>query len=511
MGVKGKVYLVGAGPGDPGLLTVKAMKLLREADLVIYDFWAKPDHLRHAKEGAVKICVGKRFRHHPFSQSRINRLILSAARKGQKVVRLKGGDPYLFGRGGEEALVLVKHRIPFEVVPGVTSATACAAYSGIPLTHREHNSTVTFLTGHRAHDRNLDTIDWEKVVALRGPIVIYMGLYNLGKIVERLVEAGMPPRTRVSVIQWGTLPTQRSCDGDLRTIARRVKERRLGAPSIIIVGDVVSLKKELNWYEKLPLFGKTVVVTRTRPKAGALAEKLAELGARVLEFPTIEIGGLSDYSEMDAAIRDLGRFDWIIFTSTYGVKAFFERLEKVGRDVRSLGAVRVASVGPETSRSLREKGVHPDLEPARFETAAVVETFRRRFGDLREKKILLFRTNIAPVLLEDGLKKLGARVKRVTAYTTKFPGKAPAEVKKELLAGGVDIVTFTSSSTAENFIRIIGLKNVRKIARRARFASIGPVTSRTLKAHGLKPACQAKIFTTDGLVSAIAGLNGRKP
>lgn len=510
MGVKGKVYLVGAGPGDPGLLTVKAMKLLREADLVIYDTLANPGHLRHAKEGAVKICVGKRFRHHPFSQARINHLILSAARKGQKVVRLKGGDPYLFGRGGEEALYLVKHRIPFEVVPGVTSAIACAAYSGIPLTHREHNSTVTFLTGHRAHDRNLDTIDWEKIVALRGTIVIYMGFYNLKKIVERLTEAGMPRATRVSVIQWGTLPVQKSCDGNLRTIAARVKQRELGAPSIIIVGDVVSLKDRLNWYEKLPLFGKTVVVTRTRAKAGALGDKLAELGARVLEFPTIEVGKLSNYSAMDAAMRDLGGFDWIVFTSTYGVEAFFERLEKGGSDVRALAGIRVASVGSETSRVLRGKGIHPDLEPVRFETDAIVESFRRCFGNLRGKRIVLFRTNIAPAALEGGLKKLGAEVRRVTAYTTRFVKKAPAGLEKELLKGNVDIVTFTSASTADSFVRMIGLKNALKIARRTRFASIGPVTSRALKAHGLKPACQAKIFTTDGLVSAIAHLNGRK-
>jgi uroporphyrinogen III methyltransferase/synthase len=508
MSVKGKVYLVGAGPGDPGLLTVKAMTLLRGADLIIYDFLANPEHLRYAKPGAVKLCVGKRFRHHPYTQARINRLILAAAKKGQSVVRLKGGDPYLFGRGGEEALHLVKHRIPFEVVPGVTSATACAAYSGIPLTHREHNAAVTFLTGHRAHDRDLDTVDWEKIVALRGTIVIYMGFYNLKKIVERLIEAGLPSATRVSVIQWGTLPVQKSCDGDLRTIAARVKACGLGAPAIIIVGDVVRLKRRLNWYERLPLFGKTVVVTRTREKAGALGDKLAALGARVLELPTIEIEKLPDPSAVDAAIRGLGACDWIIFTSTYGVDSFFERLEKLRKDVRSLGSVKIASVGPETSRSLFQKGVRPDLIPARFETDAIVEAFRRRFRSLKGTKILLFRTNIAPARLEEGLRALGAEVKRITAYATRFPKKVPAPVKKELFRGAVDLITFTSSSTAENFVRMVGQKSARKIARRAQLASIGPVTSRTLREHGLKPACEAKTFTTDGLVEAIVRMNG---
>jgi uroporphyrinogen III methyltransferase/synthase len=508
MSMKGKVYLVGAGPGDPGLLTVKAMTLLRGADLIIYDFLANPEHLRHAKPGAVKLCVGKRFRHHPYSQARINRLILAAAKKGQSVVRLKGGDPYLFGRGGEEALYLVKHRIPFEVVPGVTSATACAAYSGIPLTHREHNAAVTFLTGHRAHDKDLDAVGWDKIVALRGTIVIYMGFYNLKKIVDRLIEAGMPRATRVSVIQWGTLPVQKSCDGDLRTIAARVKARGLGAPAIIIIGDVVRLKRRLNWYETLPLFGKTAVVTRTREKAGALGGKLAALGARVLELPTIEIEKLPDPSAVDAAIRGLGASDWMIFTSTYGVDSFFERLEKIGKDVRSLGVVKIASIGPETSRALLQKGVRPDLIPARFETHAIVEAFRRRFRSLKGTKVLLFRTNIAPERLEEGLRALGADVKRITAYATHFPKKVPAPVKKELLKGAVDLITFTSSSTAENFVRMVGRKSARRIARRAKLASIGPVTSRTLRAHGLKPACEAKTFTTDGLVEAIVRMNG---
>ncbi len=508
--MKGKVYLVGAGPGDPGLLTVKAARLVRDADLIVYDYLANPDHLRFAKPEAAKICVGKGFRHHRISQERINRLIIASARKGQTVLRLKGGDPYLFGRGGEEALYLRKHRIPFEVVPGVTSATACGAYAGIPLTHREHNSSVTFLTGHRAHDEKLDTVDWDQIVALNGTIVIYMGFYNLGKIVERLLAAGLPPQTKIAVIQWGTLPRQKSCGGTLEDIEKHVAKKGLGAPSIIIVGDVVALKNELAWYERLPLFGKKIVITRMKDKAGALTEKLTELGAEVLEFPTIEIVPLRDYSKMDSAIKSIPHFDWLIFTSAYGVDAFFDRLkERHKKDARGLQNVRIASVGPGTSSTLAQRGIHADLEPRHYETKAIVEAFRSRYSNLKGKKLLLLRADIAPTELEEGLSKLGAATKRVNAYLTKFPKAVPAEVKKELLGGGVDFVTFTSSSTVSHFVKILGLKKVKKIAKTVKFASIGPVTSGTLRSYGLRPSCEAKVFTIDGLVEAIKNYKGQ--
>ena len=501
---KGRVSLVGAGPGDPGLLTVKALKRLERADLIIYDTLANPRHLAHAKSSAIKICVGKGFRYHRLSQARINRLVIRASKKGWQVVRLKGGDPYLFGRGGEEALFLHRHRIPFEVVPGVTSATACAAYAGIPLTHRSHNSTVTFLTGHRAGDRELDSVPWEKLVSIGGTLVVYMGFYNLTKITERLMRAGMPAATRVSVIEWGTLPYQKSCDGTLRTIGALVKKKKLKAPCIIIIGEVVSLGKQLNWFERLPLFGKKIVVTRTRDKAGLLTERLTELGADVLEFPTIEIKPLSDYSQMDRAVREVLRWDWIIFTSTYGVEAFFKRLLfRHNRDARYLSGVKTAVVGPETELALYKRGVLADLKPARFETSALADEFRRRSISLRGKNVLLFRADKATPELEANFKKLGAQVCRVNAYRTKLPRALPKNFKNELLNGRVSLVTFTSASTVSHFVKILGLDFVKRLARRVKFASIGPVTSRTLKAYGLRPACEAKHFTIDGLVEAI--------
>lgn len=502
--MKGKVYLVGAGPGDPGLLTVKAMCLLRQADLVVYDYLANPAHLRHCRPEAVTICVGKRFRYHRFSQNKINRLIVGAARKGQKVVRLKGGDPYLFGRGGEEALFLQRHQIPFEVVPGVTSATACAAYAGIPLTHREHNASVTFLTGHRAADNNLDSVRWEKIADLGGTLVIYMGFYNLSVIARKLVKAGMRADTPAAVIEWGTLPRQRSCVGQLKNIAASVASKKMKAPCIIIIGPTVALGKKLNWFESLPLFGKTVAVTRARERNTRISKKLSRLGAEVLEFPTIEIESLSEFKEMDRAIRELDHQDWAVFTSVYGVNAFFDRLRKTHeKDARALSRLRIAAVGPETAAALEENGISPDLVPPRFETEAIVAEFAARFGNLKGKHVVLFRTDIAPPALEAGLKKLGAEVTRVTAYRTRLPHSAPKEAVERLSKGAVDFVTFTSSSTVDHFVKILGTRRTRFIAQKTRFASIGPVTTATLKKHGLKPACQAKIFTVDGLVEAI--------
>ncbi|OGW82505.1 MAG: uroporphyrinogen-III C-methyltransferase [Omnitrophica bacterium RIFCSPHIGHO2_02_FULL_51_18] len=500
----GKVSLVGAGPGDPELLTLKAHHRLKEADLVVYDTLANPEHLKHVKASAKTICVGKRFRYHPYSQRRINRMIIQAARKGQKVVRLKGGDPYLFGRGGEEALYLHHHKVPFEVIPGVTSATACAAYAGIPLTHRKHSASVTFLTGHRAHDENLDSVPWDKIAASKGTLVIYMGFYNLAKIARQLVRAGMSAATKACVIEWGTLPKQRSCDGTLSDIAGKVKKKKLKAPAIIIVGEVVSLKNQLSWYEKLPLFGKKIVVTRTRDKIGALTDKLTELGAEVLEFPTIEIAPLRNFREMDESIRSISRYEWMVFTSTYGVEAFFNRLHgSHKKDARSLKGIRIACVGPETGKWLERYGLRSDLMPERFETSAIVDEFRKQRIPVYGKNFLLVRASAAPPELEQGLKKLGANVTRITGYRTKISKTRPKTIQEVLLRGSVDFVTFTSSSTVDHFVRILRLKNVKRIAKNTRFASIGPVTSKALRSYGLNPRCQAKIFTIDGLVDAI--------
>ncbi len=503
---KGKVYLVGAGPGDPGLLTLKAKRVLSEADLIIYDYLTNPAHLHHAKPSAVTAGVGKGFRHKKPSQKKINQWIIRSAKEGKTVVRLKGGDPYLFGRGGEEAMFLKQQGIAFEVVPGVTSAVACAAYAGIPLTHREHNASVTFLTGHRADDDKLDSIDWKTIASLGGSIVIYMGFYNLGIIASKLMAAGMPAKTKTCVIQWGTLPRQRSCDGALGDIEGKVKKMKMGAPCIIIIGDVVAMRKDLDWFEKLPLFGKKIVITRTRDKAGSLGAELEALGADVLEFPTIEIKPLSSYKALDAEIKNIHHYNWLFFASPYGVAAFFERLYSHGRDSRSVASVKIASVGAGTSRELRLFGLRPDLEPEEFHTEKLADEFQKRRIDLHNVKMLSVRADIAPDALDKRLTMMGAKVTRVDGYRTRKSAGAPHEVRQALLEGRVDYAVFTSSSTFENFVSLLGALQVRKTAAKTRFISIGPVTSATMRHLGFKPYLEAKEHSIQGLVSALGGL-----
>lgn len=493
------VYLVGSGPGDPGLLTLKAQARLREADLIVYDYLANPAHLKHASEKAVKICVGRGFRHKKLSQTKINRLIVRAAKKGRKVVRLKGGDPYLFGRGGEEALFLRKHGIPFQVVPGITSAVACAAYAGIPLTHRDFSSSVTFLTGHKADDKDMDLIPWKNIVSLKkGTLVIYMGFYNLEKIAKLLVKNGMPEATPAAVIEWGTLVRQRSCDGTLGAIAAKSVALKLKAPCIIVIGEVVSLRNSLNWFEHLPLFGKKIVLTRAREQSADLREKLEELGAEVIEFPTVRIEPPSSFTPMDRAIKNLSDYDWIVFSSLHGVRSFFDRLFGLGLDSRALEGCRIAAVGPQTAQEIQKRGVRADLVPERYETKALADAFRKKIKPLKGKNFLLVRAAIASGEFEESLKKYGARVVRVDAYRTLLPQSVPAT-----LPDGIDVVTFTSASTVDHFVKLLGSGKMRAFAKKTLFASIGPVTSAALRKHGLKAGCEASSFTTEGLLEAL--------
>ena len=505
----GFVSLVGAGPGDPGLLTVKALSRIREADLIIYDYLVNPEHLRHAKKDCALVPVGKGFRHKKISQQLINRRILSEAKRGKKVVRLKGGDPYLFGRGAEEALFLRDHGVAFDVVPGVTSATAVANYAGIPLTHREHNASVTFLTGHRAHDRALDSIDWRRIAQMPGTLVIYMGFYNLRVITERLMAHGMSAGTPAAVIEWGTLPKQKTCDGTLSDIADRVQKTKLAPPCLIVIGEVVGLRKRLDWFETLPLFGKKVLVTRSQDKAGRLSERLRALGAQPVELPTLKITAAKNTGALDSAIRGLFLYDWLVFTSTYGVDAFFGRLNSLGKDARTLRCLRVACVGPETARALRERGVEADAMPSDFETRALPAAIRKIAGDLKGLRLLLVRTDIAPIELETLLKKEGAHTHRVTGYRTRRV-KPSSKQLTELLQEPPDYLTFTSSSTASNLAQALGKSSLKKLAARSRVASIGPVTTRTLRSLGLKPACQASRYDIDGLVNALVRHAGKR-
>jgi uroporphyrinogen III methyltransferase/synthase len=351
--------------------------------------------------------VGKGFRYKAISQNKINQMIVRFAKKGKRVVRLKGGDPYLFGRGGEEALHLVRHKIPFEVVPGVTSATACAAYAGIPLTHREHNASVTFLTGHRAEDDRLDSIHWDRIAKIGGTLVIYMGFYNLPKIATHLIRAGLSRKTPAAVIEWGTRPFQKTVQAPLENIAAKVRQEKLHAPCMIIIGDVVGLRKKLGWFEKLPLFGKKIVIARPADRVSVFSDQLKDLGADVWELPLIQIQKIINNPAMKEMIRRLSEYDWLLFASVYSVRFFFEALKLEGLDARCLSTAQVACVGTQTAQELKLHGIYPDLIPKDFGTKGLLEALKQRLGSFKKKRFFIPRSDIAPNSLEVFLRKEG--------------------------------------------------------------------------------------------------------
>ena len=441
----GTVYLVGAGPGDPGLLTLKGRDCLACADVVVYDHLANVEILGHARDDAEMIYVGKQAGRHSMPQEEINALLVEKGLEGKTVVRLKGGDPYVFGRGGEEALELREAGVPFEVVPGITAGVAAAAYAGIPVTHRGFNSAVTLVTGHEDPTKPESALDWSALAKGAGTLAIYMGVKNLPLITQKLINGGRPPETPVALIRWGTHPTQRVVDGTLANIVERVREAKLTPPCIIVVGEVVKLRNELNWFESRPLFGKTVLVTRSRQQASDLAAKLAALGARVLIFPTIRIEPPLDDQPLERAVASLADFDWIIFTSANGVESFFSMLDGLGRDGRCLANCKVCSIGPGTTARLSLRGIRPDLVPERFTTQAVFDALSEA-NEVKGNRFLRPRADIAGKALPQQLRDAGAEVTDIEAYRTLRPTPDP-ETIEALRAGEVDIVTFTSSST----------------------------------------------------------------
>ncbi len=494
---KGKVYLVGAGPGDPGLITLKGVQALRRAEVVIYDYLANPRLLSFAPPQAEKIYVGKKGGHHTLSQEGINRLLVEKALAGQVVVRLKGGDPFVFGRGGEEIEALLEYDIPFEVVPGVTSALAVPAYAGIPVTHRHYTSTLALVTGHEAEGKKDSAIDWEALSRI-GTLIFLMGMKNLPRICENLKRQGRSPETPVAVIQWGTTPRQKVAQGTLSDISERVKAAGLSAPAIILVGEVVKLRERFRWFEDRPLFGKRILVTRTREQASKLSERLEELGAEVLEIPTIKIVPPESFEELDQAIREIEGFDWLIFTSQNAVRYFGERLYAAGKDARALSKAKIAAIGTATAESLKEIGLSADLIPREFRAEGLIEAFLGE--DLKGRRILLPRAAEAREILPEKLRERGAEVRVVTAYRTILPEES-REALIAALEEGVDVVTFTSSSTARNFFRL--LDGREELLRKVTLASIGPITSETLRQLGHAPGIEAREYTIAGLIEAI--------
>jgi len=517
----GRVYLIGAGPGDPGLITVKGREALGEASVVVYDYLANRGLLEYARPDAELIYVGKKGGGpggalHEMEQDEINALLAEKALAGHVVARLKGGDPFVFGRGGEEALLLAERGVEFEVVPGITAAIAAAAYAGIPVTHRGVSASLMILTGHEDPTKSEGPagshVDWSKVATGAGTLAVYMGVRNLPHLVESIIAGGRPSITPVAVISWGTCPRQRVVTGTLADIAERVRTAGIQPPAITIIGEVVSLRNRLAWFEKLPLLGKRIVVTRSREQAGSLARELNRLGAEVIEFPTIRIEPLGGdrLRELDCAIGSVARYRWVIFTSVNAVDAFLDRMHALGKDARSLASCSICAIGPATAGALREKCLIADLVPEKFVAEAIVDAFAKA-GGIAGARILLPRALVARDILPDSLRELGAEVDVVPVYETVPKIDHPQDVRELIARGEFDVVTFTSSSTVRNFAEIVGTERAREICGRALCASIGPITSQTARELGIPIAIEAAEYTIDGLVKAVVEKAGKAP
>jgi uroporphyrinogen III methyltransferase/synthase len=484
-----KVYLVGAGPGDPGLITVKGRKILERADSILYDHLASERLLDLAPAHAAKIYVGKKRAAHEATQEEITAMLIERARRGETVVRLKGGDPFIFGRGGEEVEALTAACIPFEIVPGVTTALGLAAYSGVPLTHREHTSAVTFVTGH-----SVAAIDWSKVGASE-TIVLFMGLVNFPEIARELIAHERSAATPAMAVRWATRPDQQTIVGTLGDLAGRIDVAGMKPPATIVIGEVVALRERFNWFEKLPLFGKKIVITRDRRQSSMLAEPLEALGAETLFVPVIEIADAAEASSLELAIQNLAAYDWLIFTSANGVRHFVEALDRSDRDLRDLKA-KLCAIGPATRAAIEALHLRVDVMPQEYVAESLVEALAGQ--DLRGKRVLLPRAAVARDLVPDTLRERGAVVDVVEAYRTVIPADAAARAK-EALAHKPDWITFTSSSTVTNLLKVTGREALAGI----KIASIGPVTSATARAAGLIVDVEANPHTIEGLVDGL--------
>lgn len=496
---KGKVYLIGAGPGDPGLLGLKAKECLETADAVVYDRLADPRIIEFCRKDAEMVYVGKASANHTMRQPDINKLLVKLAAEGKTVARLKGGDPFVFGRGGEEAIELLEAGLPFEFVPGVTSAIAVAEYAGIPVTHRHVATSFAVITGHEDPTKGESTINWKGLATAVDTLVFLMGVENIERISSQLIANGRSADCPAAVIRWGTRPEQRTLITTVGQAATDVKATGMKPPAIFLVGEVVKLREQLQWFDNKPLFGKTVVVTRARAQASALTKKLEAQGARVLEVPAIKIVPPADFAPLDKAISEIDTYKWLILTSVNGVEYFFDRLLKAGKDSRALCGVKIAAIGSATAEALKGYGITADLIPSAYKAEELADALAAdtKAGD----KLLLARAKIARNVLPERLRALGAQVDVVTAYETVADCQNKEELLEALESGEASLVTFTSSSTVTNLLDVLGDK--KDLLNKVALAAIGPVTAETLEKHGLKPAVSAAEYTIDGLMTAI--------
>jgi uroporphyrinogen III methyltransferase/synthase len=494
----GKVYLIGAGPGDPGLFTLKGKRCLEEADVVAYDALANPRLLAFAKPDAELIYVGKRGGAHALSQEEIGALLVERARAEKIVARLKGGDPFVFGRGGEEAEELAAAGVPFEVVPGVTSAVAAPAYAGIPLTHRDFTSTVAFVTGHEDPTKADSGIAWDKIATGVGTLVFFMGVGQLPEIVRKLVEHGRAPETPAAVIRWGTRADQEVVTGTLHTLVER--SQGMNPPALIVVGEVVALREKLRWVERKPLFGRRILITRAREQASAFAQTLEAAGAEVVEFPTIRIVPPDSWEPLDAAIRRLREYRLAIFTSANGVRFFWDRLTAGAKDARDFHGITVCAIGPATAAALLERGLRADLVPGEFTAEALVEALGSE--PIRDARILLARAAEAREVIPEELSRRGAVVDVVPAYRTVKNTSDADRLRAMLREGKIHAVTFTSSSTVTHFLDLVG-EEAQALLQGVVVASIGPITAETASRYGIVSRIVPETYTIPALADAL--------
>lgn len=502
MATNGTVYLVGAGPGDAGLLTLRGAELLARAQVVVYDALVNPELLRLAPNTAEIIYGGKRAKDHSIPQKELSQLLIAKAREGKTVVRLKGGDPYVFGRGGEEAEELADARVPFEVVPGVSSFVAVPNYAGVPLTHREFCSRLTLITGHEDPAKEASSIDWPQLAKTPGTKVVMMGTDQIGRIAETLITHGMAPATPIAMVRWGTTGRQQSIEGTLDTIGEVAAKAKIGPPTVAVIGDVVKLRRKLNWFEHRPLFGQRIVVTRTREQAAPLSHQLTDLGAEVLEVPTIKIEPPTQREAIVDVMLELNSYDWLVFTSPNGVSTFFDYFFRQFHDMRDIGGCRIAAVGPTTAKKLKELHLQVDLMPDEALASSIAEAFTE-FETIENLKICLLRAEVANRELPAALEALGAIVDDVACYRTVPETEDPSGAASKLLASGADWITFTSASTVEHFHTRFDLPALVKKFPQVKLASIGPETSKALSALNLKTDVEAKPHTSDGLIKAL--------
>lgn len=500
--MNGKIYMVGAGPGDPKLITIKGLECIKQADIVIYDRLAGDGLLKYAPKGAELIYAGKDSNHHTLSQDRINQLLVEKALEEKIVVRLKGGDPFLFGRGGEEAEFLFENNIEFEIVPGVTSAVAVPTYAGIPVTHRDYCSSVHIVTGHQ-READLSHLDYSTLSGLEGTLVFLMGVKNIGQISCNLISFGKDPDTPVAVIENGTTANQRVVTGKLKDIAGMVLKIGINPPAVIVIGKVVQLQEKLAWFKRGVLAGKRIVVTRPEEQALSFIERLKKLGADVLAFPTIKIQEPDDFKPLDQALDRLDSFQWIVFTSTNGVKIFFNRMKERNIDIRQLAGIKLCAIGEMTAKELSERGLNVDFIPMVFTTEFLLQGLLQivRPGE----RVLLARADIANSKLPEGLKSNKIEYDDVAVYKTAANSLEKTEIIKMMEEDQIDFITFTSPSTVKGFISIVGSENIKKDPK-TKAVCIGPVTAQTAEEAGFKVADHPENYTVDGLIEKLIEL-----